>query len=88
MRVAQRRRSRPVFRGNRFGRGQDETAGLDSLGADQVIGQVSDLARGAAEQNHFQAAAFVEMDVGGGHDLVEMVVLEIREPGARSGDMW
>ena len=42
-------RSLVVLRGDRLGRGQDETAGLDSLGADQVFRQVPDLARGPAK---------------------------------------
>jgi len=75
VRVVMRGGSLAVLRGKWFGRGQDETAGLDSLGADQVLGQDSDLARWPAEQDHFQATALVEVNVGGGDDLVEMVVL-------------
>ncbi len=69
-------------------RGQDEPAGLDALGADQVVGQVADLAGGPAEQDHFQAALLVEMDVGRGDDPVEMVVLQIGQPRAIRETWW
>jgi hypothetical protein len=65
----------PVGRGNGLGRSQDEPAGLDSLGADQLLGEVSDLPGGPAQQDDFQTTALVEVNVGGGDDLVEMVVL-------------
>ena len=73
-----------VASGDGLGRGQDEPAGLDPLGADQVVGQVADLPRRAAEQDHFEAAVLVEMDVGGGDDPVEMMVLQVGQPRARS----
>ena len=78
--------ARPVaVRRDGLGRGQDEAAGLDSLGADQVVGQVADLPSGTAEQDHFQAAFLVEMDVGRGDDAVEMMVLQVGQPARRSG---
>ena len=41
----------------------------------------SRISRGrAAEQDHFQAAVLVEMDVGRGHDPVEVVVLQVGQP--------
>ena len=65
---------------DRLGRGKDEPAGLDTLGADQVIGQVANQPRGAAQQDHFEAALFIEMDVSCRENPVEMVMLQISEP--------
>ena len=74
---------------DRLGGRQDEPTGLDSLGADQVVGQAADLARRAAEQDHFEAAVFVEMDMGRRDDAVQVVMLQVgqstRDPGRRGG---
>ena len=40
------RRAIAVAAGNGLGRGQDEAAGLDPLGADQAVGQLADLRPG------------------------------------------
>ncbi len=85
--------ARRRFARRRAGPRPDEPAGLDSLGADQVVGQVADLASGAAKQDHFQTALLVEMDVRRGDDPVEMMVLQVGQPardparhdGRRSG---
>ena len=84
VRVLMPRLSRAVPAGDRLGRGEDEPAGLDALGADQVVGQVADLPRRPAQQDHFEAALLVEMDVGRGHDPVEMMMLQDRSAAARS----
>jgi hypothetical protein len=61
--------------GDGLGGGEDEAAGLDPLGADQAVGQLTHQPRRAAQEDHLQATAGVEVDVGGGHDAVEVVVL-------------
>ena len=75
--VVMRRRSVAISFGNGFGRGQHEPAGLDSLCADQVVGQVSDLASGPAEHDDLEATAGVEVKMRGGHNLLEVVVLQV-----------
>jgi hypothetical protein len=63
-------------------RGENESAGLDPLCADQVVREVSDLPGRAAQQDHFQAALVVEVNVSCGHDLVEVMVLHVGQaPG-------
>ena len=49
--------------GHGLGRGQDEPAGLDAFCSDQIVGQLADLPRGAAEHDHLQATVGVEVDV-------------------------
>lgn len=64
---------------NRVGGGEDEAAGLDPLGADQVVGQLADELGGTTEQDHFETAVRVEMDVGRGHHSGQMQVLDLGE---------
>jgi hypothetical protein len=63
--------------GDGFRGGEDEAAGLDPLGADEAVGEFADEPGGASEEDHFEAAAGVEVDVGGRDDVVEVVVLEV-----------
>ena len=79
------RRSVAILCGNGLGRGQDEPAGLHALGADQVVGQVTDVPGRTAEQNHFEAPFLIEMNVGRRDDSIEVVVLEIGQPAVRFG---
>ena len=75
----------PVF-GGRFlatrdgsRRGQHEPPGLDPLGPDQRVGEFSDLPGRPAKEDHLQASPLVQMDVGRGHHLFQVLVLEVRE---------
>ena len=52
-----------VIRDGRGG-GKDQTAGLDPLGADQVVGQPPHEFGLAAKQDDFEAAGGVEVNVG------------------------
>src|SRR3954465_274955 len=47
------------------GGGQDKSAALDPLGPDQAVGQLADDLGRAAEEDHLEAAAGVEVDVRG-----------------------
>ena len=71
--------------GDRHGRGQDQAAGLDALGADQAIGELTDRPGRAAEQDHLHAAAGVDVNVGGRDDVVQMEVLELIEESIVGG---
>jgi len=55
---------------------QDKPAGLNSFGTDQLVRQLTNAARGATEQDHLQASPFVQVDVSGRDDLLEMAVLQ------------
>jgi hypothetical protein len=77
----------PVSSRDGLGRGEHEPPGLDSLGADQVISEVADLPGGAAQENHFQAALFVEMHVRRGNDPVKMMVLQVGQPAPDPRDV-
>ena len=65
--------------GQGFGRGENEASGFDSFGSDQSVGEFSDEPRGAAQEDDFEATAGVEVDVGGGDDRGEVVVLQVGE---------
>ena len=60
-------------------RGQHEPPGLDPLGPDQRVGEFSDLPGRPAKEDHLQASPLVQMDVGRGHHLFQVLVLEVRE---------
>lgn len=70
-----------------LGRGEDESASLDALGTDQVVGEVTDLPGWPAQQDHFQTSLVVEMNVSCGDDSVEMIVLYVGEPPGDTTDM-
>jgi len=55
---------------------QNQPAGLDPLAADQIVRQCSHLAHLAAEQDDFQTAIRVEMDVCRGDDLIQVAMLQ------------
>ena len=73
-----------VLAGHGLGRGQDEPAGLDAFGTDQVVGQLADLLGRAAEHDDFEASVGVEVDVGRGHDPIKVKVLQVGQPARRS----
>ncbi len=91
MRVMMRRcvvaRAGAIPFGNGLGRCQDEPAGLDAFGTDQIVGQVSDLTRGPAQHDDLKTAAGVEVEMRGGHDPLEVVMLQIGQPASDPGDM-
>jgi hypothetical protein len=68
-------------------RGEHESSSLDALGADQVIGEVTNFFGRTAQQDHFQAALVIEMNVSRGDDLVEMMVLYVGQPPRDPADM-
>jgi hypothetical protein len=70
--------------GDGLGGGEHEPSGFNSLGADQSIRQLADLLRGASEEDDFEAAVGVEMDVGGRHHPADVEMLKLGEPIADS----
>ena len=71
-----------VLSRNGLGRGENESPGLDSLCADQVVGEVADLSSWAAEEDHFQASLIIEMNVCSRDDMVKMMVLDVGQARA------
>lgn len=67
--------------------GEDEPAGLDSFRADQAVGELADDLGGTSEEDDFEAAVGVEVDVGGGHDAGEVEVLELVQAFADAADV-
>ena len=63
-----------------LGRSEDEAAGLDSLGADQTVGEFANEPRRASQKDDFEASARVEVNVSRGHHPIEMEVLNLSEP--------
>ncbi len=76
-----------ILRCNRLGRRENEPAGFDALGADQVVGQTANLSGRAAKQDHFQASVAIEMNMSRGHDLIEMIVLQVGQSPGDSADV-
>ena len=73
--------------GDRVGGGEDQAAGFDALGADEVVGQLADHLGSAAEEDDLQASPGVEMDVGGGDDGVEVSVLDLGQAFGDAADV-
>ena len=69
---------------NWLGRRKNKTPCLDSFGTNQIIGEVSDLPRRTTQQDHFQTAVLVKMNVGCCDDLLEMVMLHFSQPARDS----
>ena len=66
--------------GDGLGGGQYQPAGLDALGADQAIREFPDLARLAAQQDHFEASILVEVHMSCRDNMRQPAVLEFGEP--------
>jgi hypothetical protein len=60
-----------------FGRGEHKSTGFNPLGADEAVRQFTNFAHGTSEKDDLKASAMVEMDVGCGHDPVEVHVLDL-----------
>jgi hypothetical protein len=67
--------------------GEDEAAGFDALGANQIIGQSADFMSGAAKQDDLETAFGVKVDVGRGDNPVKMLVLKVGEPARDFADV-
>ena len=70
----------PFGAGHRFRGCQNQPPGLDSLGADQVIGQFPDLAGATAEQDHLEAPMLIQVNMSRGDNPVKPPVLNLGEP--------
>ena len=66
-----------VTAGQGGGRGQDESAGLDPLGADQRVGQLADRPRRASEQNDLEAAIRIEMNMSRRDNPFDALMLDL-----------
>ena len=66
-----------VGAGDGCGGSEDEASGFDAFGADQSIGEGADVLGRAAEEDDFQAAPRVEVDVGRGDDAIQVEMLQL-----------
>ncbi len=64
---------------DRSSRGEDQATGLDPLGADQSIGKLSDELGCPPEQDHFETARGIEVDVRGRDDAGQVQMLKLGE---------
>ena len=56
---------------------QDQPAGLDAFGADQLVRKLTDVAGRTAQQDHLETPPLVQVNMSGGDDLLKMAVLQL-----------